>query len=124
MELQLYHSLIAATYGYTLKGFLFDQFPFRVPVIELPLDLVLGGGLQAGYFPYDAPGYYNIVDGKPDYYGKSVVAVGVAANIALEYQIKRNIPLTIGIDAVPAYVFLNPGPDWFDFGVDVRYVIR
>ena len=80
--------------------------------------------MQAGYFPYSAPGYYKIVDGNPDYYGKSVVAVGVAATIGLEYDLKRVAPFTVGIEAVPTYNFINSGPDWFDFGVDIRYVIR
>jgi len=125
IEAQLYSTLQAAQYGYSIKGFVFNQSTFKVPFIELPLDFIIGGGLQFGYFPYDAPGYYKIVNGLPEYYGKSVVTLGVAANIALEYQFKkRNLPFAIGIDAVPAYDFIHPGPDWFDFGVDFRYLIR
>ncbi len=126
MELQLNSSLIAATYGYSLKGFLLDQIGFRIPYIQLPLDFVFGGGLQFGYYPYNPPdnGYYKIESGEPVYYRKNVFTAGVAANIGLEYELRKTIPLTIGIDAIPAYDFLNPGPDWFDFGVNIRYVIR
>lgn len=125
MEFDLFSSLIAAQYGFTTKGFILNQTMFRVPIIELPLDFIAGGGLQVGYFPYDAPGYYKIVDGRPDYYGESVVTVGVAAMIGIEYQFKtRKLPISIGLDAVPSYDFVHPGPDWFDFGVNVRYMIR
>src|SRR5689334_1489150 len=67
-EGQLYYSKVADTYGYTVKGFLLDQVTFKIPFVQLPLDFFFGAGLQAGYFPYDAPGYYKIVDGKADYY--------------------------------------------------------
>jgi hypothetical protein len=126
MEFQLYHSLEATTDGWTVKGFLFDQIPFKIPFFQLPLDFIAGGGLQIGDFPLVSgeKGYYKIVDGQPVYYGETVITVGVAANIGLEYQFKRGIPFTIGIEAVPSYDFIHPGPDWFDFGVDIRYVIR
>jgi hypothetical protein len=125
LEFQAYSSLVAAQRGYTVKGFLNDEIPFKIAFLQLPLDFIGGGGFQVGYFPYSAPGYYKIVDGNPDYYGKSVVTLGVAANIGIEYKVrKRNLPLAVGVDAVPSYDFVHPGPDWFDFGVNIRYYIR
>ena len=126
IEAQLYSSLIGATYGYTGKAFLLDQITFHVPFVQLPLDFIIGGGFQAGYFPYNPPdyGYYKIVDGKPAYYRRNIVSGGIAANIGLEYQLKKVAPFSIGIDIVPAYEFYHAGPEWFDFGVDVRYVIQ
>src|SRR5947209_5728088 len=48
-EVQAFYSKIAAQYGATVKGFIYNQVTFRVPVIQLPLDFILGGGIQSGY---------------------------------------------------------------------------
>jgi hypothetical protein len=125
MELQLSYAKQSNTSGYTLKGFLLDQLGFKVPYIQLPLDFIFGAGLQVGYFPKDGDySYFKKVNGQAEFYGKNVVTGGVAANIGLEYDLRRAAPFTIGIDAIPFYDFLTPGIENFDFAVNIRYVIR
>ena len=115
------------SYGYTVKGYYIKQIPFKVPIIQIPLDLVLGGGLHIGYFPaandngyHNRKGeYYLDEDGNP----KSVFVAGVDATIQLEYRLPiKKLPFTIGIDCNPFYEFYHPGPEWIDFGVALRYV--
>ena len=113
--------------GVTLKSLFFRQLPFQVPIIQLPLDLVFGGGMHAGFFPVrtNGGGYYKIVDGEARYYNKDVIAVGVDATFQIEYKIPlRNVPFTFGIDCTPFYEFVNRGPEWIDFGASIRYVFR
>jgi len=118
-----YYTNIASG-GYTLKAFLVRQAPFKIPIVQLPLDFIFGAGLQAGYFPFDEQGYYKRSGDDADYYTKSVLSGGVNATIQIEYQVKKIAPVTIGIDAVPYFDFINPGPEYIDFGVSVRYVFR
>ena len=58
MQFDAYYSNIASG-GYTLKGFFVKQVPFKIPIIQLPLDFIFGGGLHAGYFPFEPQGYYR-----------------------------------------------------------------
>ncbi|MBK8363045.1 MAG: hypothetical protein IPN61_09340 [Bacteroidetes bacterium] len=109
--------------GYNLKGFIIKQIPFKVPIIQLPLDFVYGAGVHAGYFPFEPQGYYKKVDGNAIYYTKDVVTVGVDATIQIEYKIPR-VPFTLTIDVVPFYEFVNRGPEIVDFGVSIRYVFK
>lgn len=113
-----------ASGGYTFKGFYLKQIPFKLPIVQLPLDFVVGGGVHAGYFPFEPQGYYKRERKDANYYDKSVVSGGVDALIQIEYQIKKIAPITIGIDAIPYYEFYNPGPEFIDFGVTIRYVFR
>ncbi len=109
--------------GYNLKGFLIKQIPFKVPIIQLPLDFVYGIGLHAAYFPFEPQGYYKKVDGDAVYYDKAVVTMGVDATIQIEYKIPK-VPFTLTIDVVPFYEFVNRGPEVVDFGVSIRYVFK
>lgn len=118
-----YYTNIASG-GYTLKGFFIKQLPFKVPIIQLPLDLVLGAGVHGGFFPYDKQGYYKRVDGEAVYYDDDVLTVGVDATIELEYQIKKVVPLAFSIDFCPFYEFINRGPEYTDFGFSIRYLFR
>jgi hypothetical protein len=117
--------------GYTIKGFAIKQMPFHIPIIQLPLDLIVGGGLHAGYFPAGSgfTRYYKRVKGtkepvEADYYNNDVVSAGVDATIELEYQIKRAVPLSFAFDICPFYEFLNRGPEYLDFGFSIRYLFR
>ncbi|TAH41346.1 MAG: hypothetical protein EYC69_08655 [Bacteroidetes bacterium] len=123
MQFDAYYTNIASG-GYTLKGFFVKQVPFKIPIIQLPLDFVFGGGVHAGYFPFETQGYYRKSKKDANYYDKSVVSVGLDATIQIEYQVKKIAPFTIGIDCVPFFEFMNPGPEFIDFGVSVRYVFR
>jgi hypothetical protein len=109
--------------GYNLKGFIIKQIPFKVPIIQLPLDFVYGIGLHAAYFPFEPQGYYKKVDGDAVYYDKEVVTMGVDATIQIEYKIPK-VPFTLTIDVVPFYEFVNRGPEVVDFGVSIRYVFK
>ncbi len=109
--------------GINLKGFAIRQLPFKVPIIQLPLDFVYGAGLHAGFFPFEPQGYYKKVDGEADYYEKDVVTIGVDVTIQIEYKIPK-VPFTLTIDIVPFYEFVNPGPENVDFGVSIRYVFK
>lgn len=123
MQFDAYYTNIASGGG-TLKAFYIKQMPFKIPIIQLPLDFVVGGGVHAGYFPYAPQGYYRRSRKDANYYTKSVVSAGVDATIQIEYQIKKVAPFTIGIDAVPYFEFINQGPEFIDFGVSIRYVFR
>jgi len=111
--------------GFTLKGYYLKQIPFKIPIIQLPLDLVLGGGLHAAYFPFqNNNGYYKRVNADSIYrYPASVVTIGVDATVQIEYRIPiKKVPFTVSIDCNPFYEFYKRGPEWLDFGVSVRYV--
>jgi len=123
LQLDAYYTNIASG-GYTVKAFLVQQVPFKLPIVQLPLDFILGGGLHAGYFPFEPQGYYKRSKKEANYYSKSVVSAGFDATIQIEYQVKKVVPITIGIDAVPYFEFLNQGPEFIDFGVSIRYVFR
>ncbi|MCX6290970.1 MAG: hypothetical protein NT126_04330 [Bacteroidetes bacterium] len=111
--------------GYTIKGFYFRQFPIKVPIVQLPLDVIYGGGLHLGYFPKTDMGYYKIRHGDPIYYNKDVITTGIDAMVQIEYQVSRKLaPLTVSIDCIPFYEFYNEGPEFIDFGVSVRYTFR
>ncbi|MBP6335064.1 MAG: hypothetical protein KA444_06280 [Bacteroidia bacterium] len=121
MQFEAYYTNIASG-GYTFKTFWVKQLPFKIPIIQLPLDFIVGAGAHAGYFPYAEQGYYKRSGKDAVYYSKSVMSVGVDATIQIEYQVKKIAPITIGIDFVPYYEFINQGPEFVDFGVSVRYV--
>jgi hypothetical protein len=115
--------------GYTVKGFYLVQNRIKVPILQLPLDFIFGGGLHFAYFPYhfdkNDPGYYKKEDGVKIPYYKNVLVAGVDGTIQLEYKIPlRNFPFTINADLNPYYEFLNRGPQWLDFGASIRYVFR
>ncbi len=112
-----------ASGGFNLKAFMIKQLPFKVPIIQLPLDFVYGAGLHAGFFPFETQGYYKKVDGEADYYEKDVVTIGVDVTVQIEYKIPR-VPVTLTIDVVPFYEFVNRGPENVDFGVSIRYVFK
>lgn len=109
--------------GYTLKGFIIKQIPFKVPIIQLPLDFVYGAGVHVGYFPFETQGYYKKVGPDAVYYDKAVAVVGVDVTLQIEYKIPK-VPFTLTIDVVPFYEFVNRGPEVVDFGVSVRYVFK
>src|SRR5258705_1851961 len=69
--------------GITLKAFYLRQMPFKMPIIQLPLDLILGAGMHVGFFPYrtEGGGYYKIVDGERVAYNKDVATVGVDGTV-------------------------------------------
>lgn len=123
LQLDAYYTNIASK-GYTLKGLLIKQMPFKVPIIQLPLDFVYGAGAHLAYFPYEPQGYYKRRNKEAIYYDKSVITAGVDATIQIEYQVKKIAPFTLSIDIVPYYEFYNQGPEFIDFGVSVRYVFR
>ena len=111
--------------GYTVKGYYLRQIPFKLPIIQLPLDFIYGGGLHVGYFPIEDLGYYKIRHGDAVFYRKSVFSGGVDGTVQIEYQVKRKIaPITVTLDCVPFFEFYNPGPEFVDFGVSVRYTFR
>src|SRR5690349_20783087 len=38
--------------GYTVKGFYVLQNHIKIPIIQLPLDFIYGGGAHVAYFPW------------------------------------------------------------------------
>ena len=118
---------IFGSYGYTIKGYYLKQIPFKIPIIQLPLDLVLGAGLHVSYYPAandngyhnKAGKYYLTEKGDP----KSVFVAGVDATVQIEYRIPvKKLPFTVTIDGNPFFEFYHPGPEWIDFGISLRYV--
>ena len=106
--------------GYVATVLYESQTPIRMPILQIPLDIVFGGGVHAGYFP---EGYYRIRDGEQYPYGPKVITAGIDAILGLEYKVPI-APLTIGVDCQPFYDLLNPGPEYLDFSVAVRYVFE
>ncbi|MBK5286256.1 MAG: hypothetical protein JJE25_12725 [Bacteroidia bacterium] len=106
--------------GYLLTGLYECQTPIKIPILQIPLDLVFGGGVHGGYF---AEGYYRLRDGEMMAYGPKVFTAGIDAILGLEYKIPI-APLTIGVDCQPFYDLLNPGPEFIDFSVAIRYVFE
>ena len=106
--------------GYVVTGLYESQTPIRMPILQIPLDIVFGGGVHAGYFP---EGYYRLRDGEMIAYGPKVYTVGIDAILGLEYKVPI-APFTIGVDAQPFYDLINPGPEYIDFSVAVRYVFE
>src|SRR5689334_21515843 len=54
--------------GYTVKGFYVIQNHIKIPIVQIPLDFIIGGGAHVAYFPWHAdindPGYYKKENGK------------------------------------------------------------
>jgi hypothetical protein len=119
--------------GYYGKLFYFKQatinksnipFPFRYIFrqsrLQIPLTFIYGGGVHAGYFEED---FYSIHHGDVVNYADGTMSAGIDAMCGFEYSTRR-FPFAISIDVTPFYSFINPGPEWIDFGVTARYVFR
>ncbi|MBK5285146.1 MAG: hypothetical protein JJE25_07055 [Bacteroidia bacterium] len=121
IELILGHTKIAKG-GWMVTGFYEHQFPFHIPILQLPLDFIGGIGAHIGYYPTR---YYKIVEGNADYYSDNCVAVGVDVLIALEYQVPVVwLPFAVGIEAQPFFEFVNHGPEFLDFAITLKYVFN
>ena len=105
--------------GYTARAFFIKQQSIFNSRLQIPVDFIAGAGIPAGYFK---DRYYDVVEGDAKYYNQSTFAGGVGATIQLEYN-SRRFPMTLGIDAHPFYNIISPGPEWIDFGVNLRYKI-
>jgi hypothetical protein len=106
--------------GYTATALYEHQKPINMPLLQIPLDFVFGGGAHVGYFP---EGYYVIRDGKGYMYKEEVYSVAIDAIAGLEYKVPV-APLTIGVNCIPFYTIINPGPEFIDFSFVVRYVFE
>ena len=106
--------------GYLLTGLYESQSPIHLPILRIPLDIVFGGGAHGGYFP---KGYYKLRDGELYPYGDKIFTLGIDAILGLEYKIAI-APLTVGVDCMPFYDIVNPGPEFIDFSFVVRYVFE
>jgi hypothetical protein len=124
---------LEANGGYFAKAFIIKQtninkadipFPlraiFKQSRLQIPLKFFYGGGIHTGYFEKR---YYTIKHGDIFIYGDQIMNFGVDATCGLEYS-TRKLPLAVSLDVTPFYTFYNPGPEWLDFGVNVRYVFR
>jgi hypothetical protein len=60
-------------------------------------------------------------DGEKMDYGPKVITAGIDAIIGVEYKVPI-APFTVGVDCQPFYDLLNPGPEFIDFSVAIRYV--
>ena len=106
--------------GWVISPMYEHQLPFKIPLIQLPLDFIAGIGIHVGYYPTK---YYKIVDGLADYYKDNTMTVGADILVALEYQIPiKWLPLAVGIEAQPFYEFVNKGPEFLDFGATLKYI--
>ena len=103
--------------GYKAKAFYIFQHPIFDSRLQIPVDFIYGAGLHAGYFKEK---YYRIVDGSPSYYQPKTMTAGADAKFELEYS-TRKFPVTVSVDCNVFYSFYNPGPEWLDFGLTLRY---
>jgi hypothetical protein len=79
------------------------------------LHWILGlGGHVASY-----PGG-NLENPDGDVYNEDVTTIGIDGIFGLEY-VFRTAPLTLGIDVKPFFDLVNPGPNYFDAAVTIRY---
>ncbi|MCC7231718.1 MAG: hypothetical protein IT242_02145 [Bacteroidia bacterium] len=106
--------------GWMTKGYFVKQLPIFNSMLQIPVDIVFGVGGHAGLF---RDRYYRIESGNPLYYDVNTLAAGVDAMFALEYN-TRKLPFTVGLDVNPYYSLLNPGPEWLDVGITVRFKIQ
>jgi len=106
--------------GWVATALYESQTPIKTPLLHIPLDIVFGGGVHGGYFP---EGYYRFRDGEVYIYGDKVYTAGIDAILGLEYKVPI-APFTVGVDCMPFYDILNPGPEFIDFSFVVRYVFE
>ncbi|HNP47483.1 MAG TPA: hypothetical protein PKK99_01225 [Bacteroidia bacterium] len=106
-----------ANSGYMGKGFFVKQVPIFNSKLQIPVDMVFGVG---GHFGLFKENFYRIRNGEPEYYDHNALNAGIDAQFGLEYN-SRRVPVTVGIDVNPYYGLLNPGPEWLDMGVTVRF---
>ena len=120
VEALIARSKIGRDYGWVAKGFIVFQRPIMDSRLQAPFDIVFGGGLHGGYYKY---GYYYIENGKEIPYALDVYTFGVDAMIGIEYKIPI-APITITVDCNPFFTLVNKGPEFIDFGLSLRYVMR
>ena len=106
--------------GYVATALYESQTPITMPILQIPLDIFFGGGVHGGYFP---EGYYKIRDGEQYVYGDKIYTFGIDAILGLEYKVPV-APFTVGVDCMPFYDIINPGPEYMDFSLAVRYVFE
>ena len=100
--------------------FLEKQFSLRDSDLKIPLDLILGGGVQTAFYK---EGYYKIRNSEINRYYNSGVSMGIDGKVALEHAFSF-APLTFGIEAVPFFEFINPGPENLELAMRLCYVFR
>lgn len=106
--------------GYIARLLYESQTPCTLPLLQIPLDIVFGGGAHIAYFPKD---YYRLRDGELIPYGDKIFCVGIDANLGVEYKVPI-APITVGLDVNPFLDLLNPGPEYLDFSLAIRYVFE
>lgn len=106
--------------GYIARLMYESQTPCTMPLLQIPLDIVFGGGVHVAYFPKD---YYRLRDGELIRYGDKILCAGIDATLGVEYKVPI-APLTLGIDVNPFLDLLNPGPEYLDFSLAIRYVFE
>jgi hypothetical protein len=106
--------------GYMGRLMLVKQLPIFDSKLQIPVDMIFGAGVHTSYFNKD---YFKIREGDPVYYGKSTVAIGIGGQFGLEYD-SRKIPFTVGVQAIPFFSCVNPGPEWLDIALVLRYKFR
>lgn len=106
--------------GYIARLLYVNQTPCTMPLLQIPLDIIFGGGAHAAYFPKD---YYKLRDGELIPYGDKILCAGIDATLGVEYKIPI-APITLGIDVNPFLDLLNPGPEYLDFSIVIRYVFE
>jgi hypothetical protein len=106
--------------GYFVRGFLMQQLPILDPKMHIPMDIVYGVGPHMAYF---SDNYYRINNGDALYYNSKTLSAGLSLMFGFEWDSER-VPFTLGVDVIPYYSVYNPGPEWIDMSVSVRYKFR
>jgi len=133
VQAEIYRTYVYSK-GWTGKIFYVKQGTFHIPLLQVPLDYILGGGLHGGYFANDniqvkgtnvypyhkRKSYFDSENGGA--YGPHIFSAGVDFTAQFEYLIPwDNLPLSVSVDFNPWYEFINPGSEILDFGFSVRY---
>lgn len=121
LEVVAGHTKIAKG-GWFASAFYENQIPFKLPIIQIPLDLICGVGGHVNYYPHR---YYKIVEGKAQYYSDNCVAVGADVLVGLEYLSPIVwLPVAVGIEVQPFMEFVNKGPEFMDASITLRYTFN
>ncbi|MFA6923994.1 MAG: hypothetical protein WC223_07040 [Bacteroidales bacterium] len=105
--------------GYSFTTFMEIQNQFHLPKMRYShIYWYYGFGLHYGSYIGDT--YFHRKKGH-DYAGK-VYNFGVDGILGFDY-VFYDFPISVGIDAMPFYDIIKPGPSVFNMGFTIRYVI-
>ncbi len=96
------------------------QGPIRNRILQAPIDWNYGAGIHVAMYK---AGYYRIRNGEKDTYYGSGMSAGIDLRFGLEHPF-ANAPLTLGLELNPFYDIINPGPEWLELALSLRFMLN